>query len=63
MAILCTARFKIQPFYVLSTHCIYVPCTAHFTTQHELIGFYNRYGVYCAVRNGYLNTIQVNFHL
>ena len=25
--------------------------------------FYNRYDVYCAVRNGYLNTIQADFYL
>jgi len=50
MVTICTARFNIQQFCILSTQCIYVFCvdlrtnSDYFPIQHQLAGFYNRDG-------------------
>ena len=52
---ICTTRFNIQQFYVLSTQRMYVFCvylrtnSDYFNIQHWLVGFYNRDGV-CLLR-------------
>jgi len=52
-----------QQLYVLPTQCIYMFCvdlrtnSDKFPIKHQLTGFYNRNGVYCVVRTGYLNII------
>ena len=49
-----SSYFKIQPFYVLPTQCIYVFCvdlrtnSDYFPVQYYLTGFYNRDIVYIA---------------
>jgi len=53
---ICTIRFNIQKFYVLSTQCIHVFCmdfrtnNNFFPLQHQLFGFYNEDGV-CLLRS------------
>ena len=48
MVTLSTARFIIQNFYVLPTHCVYMlyvnmrTNSDYFPIHHKLIGFYNR---------------------
>ena len=62
-------QYNIQQFYVLPTYCIYV---FYVDLRTEIISLYNinwlvfiteTKCVYCAVRTGYLNVIQVNFSL
>jgi len=65
---ICTTRFNIHKFYVLSTQCFYVfrmdlrTNSYYFRTQHWLPGFYNRDGV-CLLRgtNWILNILKVHF--
>jgi len=70
LAFICTTRFDIQKFCVLSTHCIYVFCmdlrtsSDYFRTQINWLVFITETEcVYCAVRTESLNITQFNFRL
>jgi len=63
-------QFKIQLFYVLPTHCIYVFCVDLRTNSHYslynincLVFITQMQYVYCAVRTGCLCIIHVSFCL
>jgi hypothetical protein len=60
---LCTARFNIQQFYVLSTQCIYVFCVDLRTNSDHfpiLIFITETESVHCAVRKERLYNIPAN---
>jgi len=60
-------QFNVKQFYILPAQCIYVFCVDPrtlfpYTTLSDWF-LYPKYSVYCAVRTGSLNIIQVNISL